>query len=53
MAKNTISVSDEPVDGVRLGDGMMQSARRLGDGDDEHEVEEELEGSGGASRFVP
>ena len=42
--KEDHQVSDEPVEGVGLGDGVVQATGRLGDGDDEDQVEEELEG---------
>jgi hypothetical protein len=37
---------------VGFGDGMMQTARCLGDGDDEDQIEEELERCGRAVRLV-
>ncbi len=35
-----------------LGYSVVQSVGRLGDGDDEDEIEEQLEGCGGAVRLV-
>ena len=45
-------VADEAFERVGLGDGVMQPARRLRDGDDEDEVEEQLERRRGAVWLV-
>ena len=45
-------VAEEALECVRLRDGVVQPARRLGDGDNEDEVEEELERRRGAVWLV-
>ena len=45
-------VADEALERVRLADRVVQPARRLGDGDDEDEIEEELERCGRAVGLV-
>ena len=45
-------VADEARERVRVGDGMVQSGGRLRDRDDEDEIEQQLQGRGGAVRLV-
>ena len=52
MAKKTIRKPTSPCSACACSDRVMQPARRLGDGDDEDEIEEQLERRGRAVMLV-